>query len=297
MVLSSFGLLDQKDSSQSSTVIQTDVLTISEHAEQNDSLLKYLVYSELPEFPGGEKALRRYLRDNIQYPTRARNLGIQGTVWVSFNVSRLGAIDSVVAKTSPDSSLAKEAIRVVSAMPNWKPAKNMNQTIAMNFMIPVFFSLSGKKVVVGNSVNEIRSAFEEKVAKQTLSNVSVYEIYQYLLSSTDLKWTSSNTLPTRHPINTSYKYPLASLEQLHVYLLLDAKKMVLPGNHFLYSSQVVLNNIPIRHKATLIALKQEKGEYHLAVERTVVQDGVLPELHFEPLSMELLKKQLEKFNW
>ena len=101
----------------------------------------FTVVEENPEFPGGMKGLANWLRKNIKYPTIARENGIQGAVTVRFVVWKDGTIKDVQLMRGVDASLDKEAIRLVKAMPKWKPGKQRGRNVSTSFFLPITFKL------------------------------------------------------------------------------------------------------------------------------------------------------------
>lgn len=99
------------------------------------------VVEEQPSFPGGQGALMSWLHDNIKYPVVAAENGIQGKVIVQFIVGKNGSISNVKVLKSVDPSLDKEAVRVVSNMPNWTPGKQNGASVNVRFTLPVTFRL------------------------------------------------------------------------------------------------------------------------------------------------------------
>ena len=99
------------------------------------------VVEEQPSFPGGQGALMQWLRDNIKYPVIAAENGIEGRVIVQFVVSKSGSISNVAVVRGVDPSLDKEAVRVVSNMPNWTPGKQNGTTVNVRYTLPVTFKL------------------------------------------------------------------------------------------------------------------------------------------------------------
>ena len=93
-------------------------------------------------FPGGEEALRKFLKDNMTYPAVAQENGIQGKVFLKFVVNKSGEVSDIQVIRSIDSSLDKEAIRVVKLMPKWVPGKQNGQAVNVYFTLPVSFVLS-----------------------------------------------------------------------------------------------------------------------------------------------------------
>lgn len=99
------------------------------------------VVEEQPSFPGGQGALMQWLHDNIKYPVIAAENGIEGRVIVQFVVSKSGSISNVNVVRGVDPSLDKEAVRVVSNMPNWTPGKQNGTTVNVRYTLPVTFKL------------------------------------------------------------------------------------------------------------------------------------------------------------
>ena len=95
-----------------------------------------------PEFPGGMKALMKYLQENINYPRISRDNNSQGRAFIRFVVNSDGSIQQVeVLKSSGDIYLDKEAVRVVEGMPKWTPGKQAGKAVRVFFTLPVVFRL------------------------------------------------------------------------------------------------------------------------------------------------------------
>ncbi|MEP7168078.1 MAG: energy transducer TonB [Bacteroidota bacterium] len=101
----------------------------------------FTVVEEMPQFPGGgEAALLQYLRSNIKYPPLARENGIEGTVYVTFIVDKDGKVKEPKLLRGV-TGLDEEALRVISRMPDWKPGKQNGRTVAVQYNLPVRFTL------------------------------------------------------------------------------------------------------------------------------------------------------------
>jgi len=96
-----------------------------------------------PSFPGGETALMQYLKNNIQYPAIEKDNGIQGTIALTFIVSKDGTIrDIKVLRTIKDGpNLEKEAVRIVKQMPKWIPGKSYGAPVNVQYNLPISFVL------------------------------------------------------------------------------------------------------------------------------------------------------------
>lgn len=99
------------------------------------------VVETMPEFPGGQAELMKYLNKNMKYPVAAAEKGVEGNVVVQFVVYKDGSIVDPVVVKSVDPILDKEAIRVVSSMPKWKPGVQGGKIVRTKYTLPVKFEL------------------------------------------------------------------------------------------------------------------------------------------------------------
>ena len=101
----------------------------------------FTIVEQSPEFPGGEQALYKYLRDNINYPNMERDNDIQGKVIVGFVVWDDGSIRNVEIKKGVSPGLDREAKRVIEGMPKWKAGKQQGKAVPCRYIVPVVFRL------------------------------------------------------------------------------------------------------------------------------------------------------------
>ena len=101
----------------------------------------YQVCEEMPEFPGGMAECMKWLGKNINYPEDCKKEGVQGRVIVQFVVDKDGSIKDPTIARGVHPSLDKEALRVLSSMPNWKPGKQKGEAVKVRYTIPVMFKL------------------------------------------------------------------------------------------------------------------------------------------------------------
>ena len=113
----------------------------SEAVEEEEEVI-FVVVESMPEFPGGQQAMMRFIGENIQYPVIAQENGIQGRVVCQFVIEKDGKVTDIqVVRSSGDASLDKEAIRVINSMPKWTPGKQRGKTVRVKYTIPVNFRL------------------------------------------------------------------------------------------------------------------------------------------------------------
>ena len=97
---------------------------------------------QMPEFPGGMPAMIEYLQTNMKYPEDAVKQKVGGRVMVMFVVETDGTISNVRVARNVFPSLDAEAVRVVKAMPKWKPGKEKGRRVRVNYTLPVVFSIN-----------------------------------------------------------------------------------------------------------------------------------------------------------
>jgi periplasmic protein TonB len=116
------------------------IVAAKEEKEEEEAQIFYIV-EEMPEFPGGEAALRAFIAKSINYPVIAQENGVQGKVYVSFIVDKDGGISDAKIARSVDPSLDKEALRVVNTLPKWKPGKQRGKPVRVSYTVPISFVL------------------------------------------------------------------------------------------------------------------------------------------------------------
>ena len=109
--------------------------------EDPDEHVVFQVVEQMPEFPGGQAALMKYLSNNVRYPVAALENNIQGRVIVQFTVRRDGTIGDVQVARPVDPSLDREAVRLISNMPKWKAGMQRGKAVNCKYTVPVTFKL------------------------------------------------------------------------------------------------------------------------------------------------------------
>ena len=143
------------------------ITTPQYNAPKDSSDPVFTVVEENPTFVGGNDSLFRFLGRNIVYPAEARQLKVEGTVYIGFIVEKDGSITNIkVRRNVPetavntvkvvgvdgavsgskivkrqDQSCAKEAMRVISMMPKWKAGKSKGVPVRVAFTLPIKFKL------------------------------------------------------------------------------------------------------------------------------------------------------------
>ncbi|MDX9883908.1 MAG: energy transducer TonB [Prolixibacteraceae bacterium] len=122
------------------TVIDIAPIVVQKEEEEEEAQVFFIV-EEMPEFPGGELALRKFIAQSIKYPVIAQENGIQGKVYVNFVVDKDGSVTNAKIARGVDPSLDKEALRVVNSLPKWKPGKQRGKAVKVSYTVPINFVL------------------------------------------------------------------------------------------------------------------------------------------------------------
>ena len=131
--------INTEDDKNTEVIIQAPVEVKEEEEEEE---VVFVVVEKMPEFPGGQQALFKYLSETVKYPVIAQENGIQGRVICQFVVNKDGKIvDVEVVRSGGDPSLDKEAVRVIKSMPNWKPGQQRGKAVRVKYTVPVNFRL------------------------------------------------------------------------------------------------------------------------------------------------------------
>ena len=114
----------------------------------------YEVVEQMPEYPGGIAASMEYIQKNMRYPEAAEKNGTQGRVTVQFIIDKEGNVTNPKVLRSVDKDLDAEAIRLVGAMPKWKPGMQKGKAVAVKYTLPVVFKLEGGEITSSQLVTE-----------------------------------------------------------------------------------------------------------------------------------------------
>ncbi len=123
-------------------------ISAQEEPTPNDQLDTFYKLEEIPEFPGGQSEMLKFIAETIVYPKAAIETGITGTCYVGFIVEKDGSVTNpnILRGIEKGADCDAEAIRMVKAMPKWTPGKKQGRTIRVTFTLPIKFTLEdGRK--------------------------------------------------------------------------------------------------------------------------------------------------------
>ena len=187
-----------EESVQISTVSQDTVkvnYVPTEVSRKLQGTAVFEVVEEMPEFPGGVDAMMEYLQKELRYPESAKEKGIQGRVTVQFIIDKEGNVTNSKVTRSVDKDMDTEAIRLVKAMPKWKPGMQKGKAVAVKYTVPVVFRLEGGKTVNSQvTVNSKVSEFSVQGMNNPLYIVDGKEVTSSILSALDVNKIESMTV-------------------------------------------------------------------------------------------------------
>ena len=187
-----------EESVQISTVSQDTVkvnYVPTEVSRKLQGTAVFEVVEEMPEFPGGVDAMMEYLQKELRYPESAKEKGIQGRVTVQFIIDKEGNVTNSKVTRSVDKDMDTEAIRLVKAMPKWKPGMQKGKAVAVKYTVPVVFRLEGGKTVNSQvTVNSKVLEFSVQGMKNPLYIVDGKEVTSSILSALDVNKIESMTV-------------------------------------------------------------------------------------------------------
>lgn len=117
------------------------VISSQRQEEEEEDTQVFFIVEDMPEFPGGELALRQFIANAIKYPVIAQENGIQGRIYVTFVVNTDGSVADARIARGVDPSLDKEALRVVNTLPKWKPGQQRGKPVRVSYTVPINFVL------------------------------------------------------------------------------------------------------------------------------------------------------------
>ena len=135
-------LISTEDDASLGVEIKDYVVEQQEEEEVVEEEVPFAIVEQKPTFQGGDaNTFTKWVFSKIIYPEIAKENGVQGRVTLQFTIETDGSVKNVKVLRGVDSSLDKEAIRVVSSSPKWKPGMQRNKPVRVKYTFPVVFQL------------------------------------------------------------------------------------------------------------------------------------------------------------
>jgi TonB family protein len=279
----------------------------------------FIVVEEMPEFPGGDRELRRYINQNAKYPFSMLKNKIEGKVIVTFVIDRFGYLNNIRVVKGMDSILDKVAVYLVSKMPAWKPARQGGKAISCQYTVPVEFVhkdsvLTDDEIqqskVLEEKIKDLKinpatrsyitnnKAFNEEIEKRikegNFQETNALDVNHYIFSVSQLGWINCDRFDNNKNPKTNYSILIEEPNKTIVNVIFHRIKAIVPG--CIESNRITFKNVPLGEMITIVAVKMVNNKLFLAVKETEITDKEETELDFQPVTVELLKKEMEKLN-
>jgi TonB family protein len=278
----------------------------------------YTIVEQMPEFPGGETALRRYMEQYVGYPYSALKDKIQGKVFVSFNVEKDGMITNIRVRRGLESMLDKVAVNFVSNMPKWIPGKQNGQAVKCTYTLPVSFiphegELTNEEILQSKALEEkirnlkvdyldskyltkqeFKEEFEKKEQKDGFQQTNTADLNRYVFSTSQLGWINCDKFIRDNRQKINYSIRIDQPGNAIATVIFHRYRSILPGN--VEANRIRFMNVPPGEKISIVAFRTENDQIYLAIKETVITDKEENGLDFKPVTMELLKLEMEKLS-
>lgn len=297
-----------------------DVLVLSELrvGDSESTSEVFFIVEDMPEFPGGEQAMRRFLKENAVYPTSMLKKEIEGKVTVTFIVDSEGNTTKIRVVKGLNETLDKVAVYAVSNFPKWRPGRQRGKPVDVSYTVSVNFSAQrgelnqeeiNKAKVLEEKLKSFKydnesakyllnsdkiKKFEENIENENFKETSAFEVNRYLFSTTRLGWLNCDRFLDENRNLTDLFVLNENQDNTIVSVIFHRFKSLILGN--IESGKIVFRNIPEGEKVTIVVIKAEESKILLSVNEIVISDKneVFPD--FQKVTLELLKKEIEKLN-
>lgn len=136
-----YNIANPKDMEAKALLQELKLLLNSDLVQDSDEGEIYLVTDVMPEFPGGQQNLYKFINNNLQYPKSALSAGLKGRVIVSFVVSNEGKVTNIQIDKGLSKECNNESLRILNKMPMWKPGMHNGKSVRVKYTLPILFSI------------------------------------------------------------------------------------------------------------------------------------------------------------
>ena len=110
--------------------------------EDEEEVIPVVSVHQKPTFQGGDvNGFSKWVNSRLVYPEQAKEMGIQGRVTLQFTIGKDGRLQDLKVLSTPDQTLADEAVRVVSSSPKWEPGRQRDRAVSVSYTFPVIYQL------------------------------------------------------------------------------------------------------------------------------------------------------------
>jgi TonB family protein len=278
----------------------------------------YIIVEEMPEYPGGDLALREFVSQNTQYPYSALKNRLAGKVQIAFVVEKDGMVNDISVVNGLNNILDTAAVYVVGRIPAFKPGRQRGRPVRVSYTVPVDFSLPSTVLTDAGIAkakefdrvlqnfkwdapenriyreNRKPDEFEQKVKDDNFEKTNISDVNRYFFRITRLGWINCDKFYSLDKREGNLVIPVEDGDSAIVNVVFHRLRAVIPGK--IQPGSIEFKDLPLGEKVTVIALKAAGNKIFLAVKETEVTRYEEVVLDFRPVTLDFLKKEMEKLN-
>jgi TonB family protein len=244
-----------------------------------------------PEYPGGNQAMMDYVARNINYPQYCQENCIQGRVFISFTVDADGNVANPDVMRGVFPALDKEARRIVSTFPQWKPAKKGKKEVACQMVLPINYKLDCSEITASRE-QQLEKYYEDE--KVDVAKEEQADLQYYVLASAKLGWINCDRFPV---VKETERVAVNETDGKNTNIFMVFKNINSVAGSVYDENKSVFGfaSIPPNEKIILMGFKKVGDKNYIAVKETSTSIKV-HNLAYKEVSLEELKATVKKLN-
>jgi len=270
-----------------------DIVKFDEIEEQE----VFFVVENMPTFNGGDiSAFRFYINNNLRYPAIAIEKGIQGEVYVQFDIDVTGSLVNPVIVRGVDPALDFEALRVVKNSPMWIPGTQRGRPVQVRFIIPIIFVMDNGLPIDENNRITSYSEYNDYVESDTTKKIQNYNyefVSEFYLWTRKLNWINCDKF-YRSLSSSDVKIKVNSYYET-IYALFNNNRSILSPNIYDSKNQIKgFRNLPSNQKIQFVGIKLLNGKTYFTSFKIKPNKNVIEEPIYNQIDKDKLKEELKR---
>jgi TonB family protein len=253
---------------------------------------EYAEVEEMPTFAGGDiYTFMGFANRQIKYPQYAIDNKICGRVIVGFTVDEKGLISDPRILRGAHSSLNAEALRAIAGSPPWKPGKQGNKTVSVQFVVPINFMMDGGCDYRVDSLG-MKVGIYVRFNDSTFKDLGVREINYYVFESLSLGWLNCDQYAFRNRPTSSLRVRIEKAGDLSAHLLFMNYNSYLKGES--QDGIFYFGQLPKNEEVVLFAVQKLENRIYWAHKKINTNDQAVHLDNFEEISFDDLNASIER---
>jgi len=249
----------------------------------------FTVVAEQTTYPGGDGARIEFLHGNLKYPEEAKELGIQGKVYVTFIVEVDGSLSDVRVLRGIGGGCDEAAVKAVKKMPEWMPGKQRGVPVRVQFNLPINFVLDLQTNIGKAIANDQGEAGNQG---KTYQRTSIRDLNAFFLSSYRTGWINCDRYVNSRQGVMDYVIDEPGADSVDMIMLFHKLKTIISPS-ITRDNKLVFRNVPSNEAVTMLGIKVKNNKIYIAVQADVTKLQHSRKLSFNEVDDNGLKKAFE----